>query len=55
MLSDKTTYRELDQDPTPTFIRILGSLVEREVSLGILSQRQADFIQVSDPTMAVFH
>lgn len=55
MLSDTATYVKLEHEPTPAFSYILKDIVERGIPLGIINQKQADFIYVSHPTLAVFH
>lgn len=55
MLGDSNTYRVLDADPTTVFSVQLRSLANIGFSLGILDQKQVDYICVSHPVMAIFH
>lgn len=55
LLQDESTYMKLPSNPTKTFQVTLGGLVQEEVSLGILSQNQADYILVENPVTPILH
>lgn len=55
MLSDTDTYRVLHVDPTETFRPLLKSLIDGEVSLGLIAQREADYMIPQHPFMSIFH
>lgn len=55
LLSDHTNYRPLLADPTSDILSVLTRLVQREVSTGVLTQKQAYSIICDNPVMAIFH
>lgn len=55
LLSQEDTYRSLTSDPTLIFKKSLGKLLMEGVSLGVITPKIGEFLNVEHPVTPIFH
>lgn len=54
-LNDNETYRKLNTDPTIPFMRALEVSLQEGLALGVLTQKEYDYLNIKHPVKPVFH
>lgn len=55
MLDDASTYSRLDSNPTLKFQIEVKQLIQEGLSLGVLTDRQADYLYIDNPVIPIIH